>query len=193
MADHARRRCLRVNVWNTHTIAEALGDGMRCRFDTSVVPVARASADLIAAADLVVVGGPTHAHSMSRAATRRAAVDAARDKALTLDASAVGPGLREWFADVGTHPHAIAVAFDTRVAMPASITGRAGRGIARRLSRCRFADVRDAGSFFVDKNNKLLAGETERAAAWGRSFVQDLGRGNQVARTKAPGGRVVSP
>jgi hypothetical protein len=159
---------------NTRTIAEALGDGLSWVFDTTVVPVDKATADLLADADLVAVGGPTHAHSMSRAATRKAAVDAARDKALTLDASAEGPGLREWFADVAAHPHAIAVAFDTRVAMPATVTGRAGRGIARRLRRCRFSDVRDAGSFFVDKSNKLLAGETERAAAWGRSFVRDL-------------------
>jgi hypothetical protein len=159
---------------NTRAIAEALGDGLSWVFDTSVVPVEKASADLIADADLVAVGGPTHAHSMSRAATRKAAVDAARDKALTLDTSAEGPGLRDWFADVGSHPHAIAVAFDTRLAMPATVTGRAGRGIARRLRRCSFSDVRDAGSFFVDKSNTLLAGETERAAAWGRSFVRDL-------------------
>jgi hypothetical protein len=143
-------------------------------FDTSVVPVEKATPDLIKDADLVVVGGPTHVHSMSRTSTRKAAADTARAKALTLDASAEGPGLREWFTDVGAHPHAIAVAFDTRVAMPASVTGRAGCGIARRLRRCRFADVRDAGSFFVDKNNKLLAGEAERAAAWGRTFVRDL-------------------
>lgn len=159
---------------NTRTVAEALSDGLRWMFDTSVVPVAKATPDLIKDADLVVVGGPTHVHSMSRTSTRNAAADTARAKALTLDASADGPGLREWFTEVGTHPHAIAVAFDTRVAMPASVTGRAGRGIARRLRRCRFADVRDAGSFFVDKNNKLLAGEAERAAAWGRSFVRDL-------------------
>jgi len=159
---------------NTRTIAEALGDGLSWVFDTTVVPVDKATSDLLNDADLVAIGGPTHAHSMSRAATRKAAVDAAHDKALPVDASAEGPGLREWFADVGAHPHAIAVAFDTRLALPATVTGRAGRGIVRRLRRRNFADVRDAGSFFVDKNNKLLAGETERAAAWGRSFVRDL-------------------
>jgi Flavodoxin len=159
---------------NTRAIAEALGDGLSWAFDTSVIPVDKATTDLIADADLVAIGGPTHAHSMSRVATRKAAVDAAREKALALDPSAEGPGLREWFADVGVHPHAIAVAFDTRLRMPSSVTGRAGRGIARHLRKCRFAEVRDAGSFFVDKNNKLLAGETERAAAWGRAFVRDL-------------------
>ncbi|HEY5456127.1 MAG TPA: flavodoxin domain-containing protein [Acidothermaceae bacterium] len=159
---------------NTRTVAEALGDGLRWVFDTSVVPVEKATVALIKDADLVVVGGPTHVHSMSRASTRTAAADTARAKALTLEASVEGPGLREWFTEVGAHPHAIAVAFDTRVAMPVSVTGRAGRGIARRLRRCKFADVRDAGSFFVDKNNMLLAGEEERAAAWGRSFARDL-------------------
>lgn len=159
---------------NTHTIAEALGDGLSWVFDTSVVAADCATTDLISKADLVAVGAPTHAHSLPRAATRKAAIDAAREKAMALDASAQRAGVREWFIDVGAHPHAIALAFDTRLAMPASITGRAGRGIARRLRRCSFADVRDAGSFFVDKNNVLLAGETERAAAWGRAFVRDL-------------------
>ena len=159
---------------NTRAIAEALGEGLRGVFDTSVVPVDKATVGLIAAADLVAVGGPTHAHSMSRVATRKSAVETARDKALALDASAEGPGLREWFDDVGEHPHAIALAFDTRVSMPAAVTGRAGRPIARRLRKCRFGDVRDIGSVLVDNNNRLLAGETERATAWGRAFVRGL-------------------
>ena len=95
-------------------------------------------------------------------------------KQLKLDASAEGPGLREWFTTTSAQPHAIAIAFDTRLGMPASVTGRAARGIVRRLRRCGFKDVRDAGSFFVGKNNNLLPGEIERAAAWARAFVRDL-------------------
>ena len=161
---------------NTRTIAEALGDGLRSVFDTTVVPVGDASKEVLAAADLVAVGGPTHGHSLSRASTRKAAADAARVKALRLDASSDGLGLREWFDAADRHPQAIAVAFDTRLRLHSSVTGRAGRGIARRLRRCGFSDVRDAGSFFVDRNNELLPGEAERAAAWARDFVRDLPR-----------------
>jgi len=159
---------------NTRTIAEALGDGLRQVFDTSVLPVEEATTDVIATADLVAVGGPTHVHAMSRPTTREAAREAARERALTIDASANGLGLREWFADIGPQPQAVAFAFDTRREMPQSITGRAGHGIARRLRRCRFSNVRDAGTFFVDKNDKLLAGETERATEWARAFAQAL-------------------
>ena len=111
---------------------------------------------------------------MSRTSTRKAAIDAAHVKSLKLDAAAAGPGLREWFDAAERHPRAIAVAFDTRLRMHSSVTGRAGRGVARRLRRSGFSDVRDAGSFFVDKNNELLPGEPERAAAWARAFVRDL-------------------
>ena len=159
---------------NTRVIAEAIGDGLRPKFDTAVLPVDKATTDVLAAADLVVVGGPTHGHSMSRRATRKAAANAASQGSLTLDPSADGAGLREWFAQVGSHPHAIALAFDTRRALPPAITGRAGRGIARRLRRCSFSNVRDAGSFFVDKNNRLVAGEKARATAWARDFAHDI-------------------
>jgi len=159
---------------NTRTIAEALGDGLRPKFETSVLPVDKATTEVLATADLVAVGGPTHGHSMSRPATRKAAVNAACQGSLTVDPSADGAGLREWFAGIGSHPHTIALAFDTRRDMPPSITGRAGHGIARRLRRCRFSNVRDAGSFLVDKNNRLLAGERERATAWARAFVREI-------------------
>ena len=62
---------------NTHLVADAIGAGLRTGFDVSVVPVSQASPAVLADADLVVVGGPTHAHGMSRAATRKAAVQAA--------------------------------------------------------------------------------------------------------------------
>ena len=62
---------------NTHLIADAIGAGLETAFDVRVVAVSQAATEVIADADLVVVGGPTHAHGMSRATTRRAAVQAA--------------------------------------------------------------------------------------------------------------------
>ena len=59
---------------NTHQVADAIGAGLGTAFDVRVVPVSLAGPEVLADADLVVVGGPTHAHGMSRAATRKAAV-----------------------------------------------------------------------------------------------------------------------
>src|SRR5690242_19397342 len=56
---------------NTHLIADAIGRGLvaaACQVD--VVPVDRAGQQMLADADLVVVGGPTHAHGISRDSTR---------------------------------------------------------------------------------------------------------------------------
>jgi flavodoxin len=63
---------------NTHQVADAIGAGLRPAFDVSVIPVSKATPAVLADADLVVVGGPTHAHGMSRAATRNGAVEAAK-------------------------------------------------------------------------------------------------------------------
>ena len=63
---------------NTHQVADAIGAGLRSSFEVSVVPVSEAGPAVLADADLVVVGGPTHVHGMSRAGTRKAAVQAAR-------------------------------------------------------------------------------------------------------------------
>ena len=60
----------------------------------------------MADADLVVVGGPTHAHGMSRASTRKAAV-AGRGQAvggLKVEPDAPGTGLRDWFGWLGRLP-----------------------------------------------------------------------------------------
>ena len=78
---------------------------------------------MLAGADLVVVGGPTHAHGMSRATTRKAAVAAADkpESPLEVDPDAEGPGLREWFDSLdglGALPTQ-AAAFDTRLDAPA--------------------------------------------------------------------------
>jgi flavodoxin len=158
---------------NTHVVAGHIADGLRTLFEVDVVPVVQATPDRVAAADFVVVGGPTHAHSMSRRSTRQAAAEAAAKPGsdLHLEADAIGPGLREWFAGAGKHPGVRAAAFDTRIEMPAAITGRAGRGIARHLRRSGFQVVAEPESFFVDKHNHLTDGQEERATAWGTTLA----------------------
>ena len=119
---------------NTHAIADAIAQGLEPGNRVSVVPVAGASEELLDGADLVVVGGPTHVHGMSRASTRKAAVEAADkpDSGLTVEADALGLGLREWFDSLGRYP-AKAAAFDTRMEGPAAFTGRASKRVARLL------------------------------------------------------------
>ncbi|MDT4956416.1 MAG: hypothetical protein QOD31_215, partial [Pseudonocardiales bacterium] len=51
---------------NTHLIADAIGDGIPAGHQVDVVPVSGASQELVDGADLLVVGGPTHVHGMSR-------------------------------------------------------------------------------------------------------------------------------
>jgi flavodoxin len=47
-----------VQYGNTHLIADAIGAGLRAAFDVSVVPVSKAGPEVLADADLVMVGLP---------------------------------------------------------------------------------------------------------------------------------------
>jgi hypothetical protein len=153
---------------NTHLVADAIGAGLGTAFDVSVVPVAGASPAVLADADLVVVGGPTHAHGMSRAATRKAAVEAANKPVslLKVEPDALGPGLREWFGSLGHYP-VKAAAFDTRIHGPGALTGRASMGVTRQLRAHGFDVVAEPESFLVTKQDLLDEGETTRARDWG--------------------------
>ena len=59
---------------NTRRMAEAIAEGLEAAMPTRVLPVASADYDALAGADLLLVGGPTHAHGMSHPATRAEAV-----------------------------------------------------------------------------------------------------------------------
>ena len=56
----------------------------------------RATSELVAAADLLVVGSPMHMHGMSSAASPRSAAETARKQGsgLAMDPDADGPGVR---------------------------------------------------------------------------------------------------
>ncbi len=162
---------------NTRRLAEAVGKGLAETAEVRVVPVSRANSRLVDDADLVVVGGPTHIHGMSRPSTRKAAVDqAAKQPATVLDPDARAAGLDDWFAALG-HLEARAAAFDTRAKAPAILTGRASKGIDRQLRRHGLRPVVDPESFLVDKANHLQPGEEDRAREWG----QRLGRSTEAS------------
>jgi hypothetical protein len=156
---------------NTRVIAEAIGAGLRTGGEAVVLPVGRADPRTLDGADLVVVGAPTHTFGLSRPQTRQAAV-AAADKpgsGLTLEPGAAAPGIREWLPTVPAGNWQ-AAAFDTRLRMPAFI-GHAARRLGRMLRRKGFALVDSPRSFFVNKQTQLLAGEEDRARAWGRQLA----------------------
>jgi hypothetical protein len=92
---------------------------------------------------------------------------------LHLDDSAGGPGLRDWFAELG-QMGVKAAAFDTRVDMPAALSGRAAKGIRRELRRHGCELAAEPESFLVDKANHLVAGEEVRAQAWGEHLARVL-------------------
>jgi hypothetical protein len=157
---------------NTHHIANAIGDGLASSAEVVVVPVEEANRDLLGSADLLVVGGPTHVHGLSRASTRKAAVEAAtKDESLDLDPDAEGPGIREWLEALD-RVEINAAAFDTRMHGPAALTGRASKGIARKLDHHGATVVTDPMSFLVTKENHLEPDEEAHARSWGA----ELGR-----------------
>jgi hypothetical protein len=153
---------------NTHVIASNIADGLRAACEVTLVPVAEATASLVAGADLVVVGGPTHMHGLSSASTRRMAAEAAAKdcSGLRLEPDAGGPGMRDWLTDIG-HRDGFAAAFDTRINGVPAFTGRASRPIARLLRRHGYRLVAAPESFLVNSQNTLLDGESSRARRWG--------------------------
>jgi hypothetical protein len=140
-----------------------------------VLPVAKAAQELVDRADLVVVGGPTHVHGMSRPATRQKAAEAAHQPGspLVLDPDAEGPGLREWFEALRP-VKTKGAAFDTRIDTSAVITGRASKGISKQLRRHSFHEIADPMSFLVTKETRLAAGQQAAARQWGEDLAGAL-------------------
>lgn len=159
---------------NTHAVAEAVAEGIReGDVQASVVPVAGASSELTRQADLLVVGGPTHARGMSRPGTRRSAVRAAArsGSGLTLDPAASGPSVRDWLSQLDRRG-VLGAAFGTRLGGPVFLTGSAAAGIARQLRRQGVRELAAPRSFVVTKTAELRPGELARAREWGTRLAQ---------------------
>lgn len=157
---------------NTRVVATNIAAGLRDTYEVTLVSVANATAELVAKADLLVVGAPTHMHGLSTASSREAARKAAAkpDSGLTLDPDAGGRALRDWLAGLAVG-HGLAAAFDTRLAAAPVLTGRASRGISRLLRRHGYRLVAPPESFVVTKLNTLADGESSRARRWGTALA----------------------
>jgi hypothetical protein len=169
---------------NTHRVAEMIGSGLRQFGETDVVPVDEATPELLDGVDLLVVGGPTHVHGMSRPTTRESAAEAVSKPGtdLTLDPDWAGDGVREWLESLDEGGGRSAAAFDTRIGVPQVISGRASKGIAKKLRHHGFELVVEPESFLVDKENHLEPGEEEHAHRW----VEELASARSRMRPHAP-------
>ncbi|MEY9857804.1 hypothetical protein ABH935_003417 [Catenulispora sp. GAS73] len=169
----------------THTVADAIAEGLRTSGEATVVSAADAEGADLTNVDLLIIGAPTHLHGLPALYTRKSALRAAESAQGRLHAE---PGASEAYGlrsvletlPVGSHvePQGIAVkhqvaaaAFDTRRSGPALLTGRAGRAIAKHLRQRGYASAATPASFLVDSEDQLLDGEIDRAVAWGKSLA----------------------
>jgi flavodoxin len=148
---------------NTAQVAQAIADGLSRHGDVELLEVTKASPQICEPVDLIVLGGPTHAFSMTRASTRE---DAFRQGACQ-GSGAIG--VREWLGQLrrGQH-HELVATFDTKVDRVRQLPGSAARGAANAAHRLGYKTVAKPMSFYVQGvSGPLLEGELGRAQAWG--------------------------
>jgi hypothetical protein len=168
---------------NTEVIARAIADGLRSACEVEVVEVGAAPRSVPAGVDLLVVGGPTHAHGMTNPDSRASAARKAQRPIVS-----TGSGIREWLAAVGSAPAGVAAAaFDTRIKGPGLLWGSAAKAAAERLKEQGFRVTAPPESFLISGptgpvHDVLLPGESDRARAWGAALAAKVG-------AKAGGGR----
>jgi hypothetical protein len=161
---------------DTERIATAIRDGLREPIRADLVPAYRAPSVIPRDVRLLVVGGPTHAFSMSRATTRQEAKNQ-HDVVMP-----VGIGIREWLGTLAQNTSSgkgrrtvptQAATFDTRIAKVRRLPGSAARSAAKVLRHRDFQLLTVPASFFVDESTgPIREVEVERARRWG----EELGR-----------------
>lgn len=157
------------SLWgNTEKVARAiaaeLGKSMEVQVsDTDAAP------DSVDGFGLVVVGGPTHAFSMSRPSTRAGAVTSQHAP------HEPGRGIREWFTALSPAAEGTkGASFDTRVDTP-RLPGSAAKAAKQELRSLGVDVVLKPESFRVHGyEGPLVDGELERAAEWARRLVAAL-------------------
>jgi hypothetical protein len=157
----------------TREIAQAITDGL---IEGGAVVKCRGIRDIQAADpgpfDLVILGAPTHGHSLPTVASRAEGkrwLDH-RMRGRVLEPRATELGLREWIPQAALAGRRVA-AFTTRADLPRLLSGSATRTIER-LARTQGARTVDPGfAARVDERGMLLPGEADLARAWGRGLV----------------------
>lgn len=158
------------SLWgNTEKVAQAISAGLAGLGSVDVMTSDAAPAT-VDGYDLLAVGGPTHAFSMTRASTR---ADAITSRHAPLEPSR---GIREWLGELARPATAIpAIAFDTRVDKP-RLPGSAAKAARHELRSLGFDTSVKPETFRVHGyEGPLLDGEDERARAWAEHVVGSLG------------------
>jgi Flavodoxin len=161
---------------NTRAIAEAIAEGLRQGGEVEVRSHNQLDPAELSAAEVLVVGAPTHMHGLPTSLSRKMAAKASEEEDVPLDPSATAePGIRSWLSEQAGDGRA-AAAFDTRIDKSPALTGSAARGIGKRLRRRGFQLAVEPESFFVeDAEGPLADGELERAREWGRTIASLIG------------------
>ena len=152
---------------NTGQIARAIAEELAGVMDVEVHDVTQAPAQPPDDVDLVVVGAPTHAFSLSRPATR---ADAVEKGGRHPEGSA---GLREWLDELRDRPQGeVWAVFDTRADRVRRLPAGASRK-ASAMARRRHAHVIAVQSFYVSSTTgPLTPREADRARDWARVLAR---------------------
>jgi flavodoxin len=164
---------------HTEQVARAIAEGLSLHGDPEVRKVESLVGHVGAGYDLIIIGGPTHAFSMSRASTRVDAIE----RGATHGSQSLG--IREWLEHLGRHPlGALVATFDTRVQHVRRLPGSAAKAAARRLRVLGFEAAAPPESFYVmDVDGPLAQGELDRAKAWGATVARAALRHRTAAHT----------
>ena len=163
---------------NTERIARAIADGLKESAPTEIVAVYKAPAVLPDDVRLLVVGGPTHAFSMSRESTRQ---DAWKQGEVVMPTEV---GIREWLSAL-TGPakgrQIAAATFDTRITKVRRLPGSAARSAAKLLRRMGYRVGMSENFFVDDTTGPIREGELEHARQWGAELGRSLTGSAKVA------------
>ena len=155
---------------NTRQVAEAVAEGLRKGrppgddVSVSVATTDEAPTTIATDVSLLLVGGPTHALSMTRQGTREDAVSKGAPAQPRL-------GIREWIEAAAPRSDLPVVTFDTRVHVRL-LPGSAAASAAKSLRHHGFRDADRGETFWVEgTEGPLVPGEIERAVAWGATLA----------------------
>ncbi len=168
---------------NTKAVALAIAEGIGHEMKVDAVEVGDAPAMPPPDVDLLVVGGPTHAHGLTSPKTRADAADRAGARLVSR-----GSGIREWLDALTPGPTPIAAtAFDTRIKGPELLWGSAAKGAAKKLKELGFR-IMPPTSFVIagptgEPFDRLPSEELERARTWGKTLA-DAVSGSSVGASR---------
>ena len=153
------------SMWgNTEKVARAVAGGLEGGGPVLVLEVSSVVPHDLEGIDLLVLGGPTHAFSMSRKTTR----DDAVNRGAPWTHAEVG--MREFLERLPQSDVPVAT-FDTRVAKVKHLPGSAAKKAGKEVRQHHLGRLVATESFWVDDmEGPLLDGEVDRAAEWGRSL-----------------------